>query len=155
MENNKLTKKVSDFLQGLTPDEVKSIYEPISEEETTFSTSFIFEEEETLEDETGKQAKSMVKVDAILHANITRTCYIAYAKFKYHAWVTLNNKPYSVDVISAKMNSGNGPFSKTVNNASSLKKLDEVYEYGNACRSATMTATARKGNASATVQVRL
>ena len=150
-----MTKKVSDFLQGLTQDEVKSIYDPISEEETTFSVSFVLEEEEEIEDETGKTIKSIAKIDAILHGTINRTCYIAYAKYQYHAWVTLNNKPYQVDVISAKMNSGNGEFTKKVNNASSLKKLDEVYEYGNACRSARMTATARKGNASGTVQVRL
>lgn len=155
MDNQNVTKKVTDFLDGLTSDEIKSIYEPTSEEETTFSVPFFLEEDEMAEDANGNQTKRIVRVDAILQGTIKRTCYVAYAKYQYHAWVTLNGQPYTVDEISAKMNSGNGFFTKTANNVSSLKKLDEVYEYGNACRSAYMLAKARKGNASGAVEVRL
>lgn len=149
MEKKNLTKNVANFFEDLTPNDLRSIYEPVSKDETSFSTSFFIEEE------SGTQTKSIVKVEAILHGTIKRTCYIAYAKFQYHAWVTLNNKPYTVDKISAIMNSGNGHFTKKVTNTSSLKKLDEVYEYGNACRSASMTVKAIIGYASGTVEVRL
>lgn len=146
---------LAEFLKKLNEEEIKSIYLPTSNEKSTFSIPIVLEEEETIEDENGNKSKNIVKVNAILNGRIKRTCYVLYAKFQYHAWVTLGGKPYSVDVISAKMNSGNGNFNKTVKNTSSLKKLDEVYEYGNACRSAKMIVTARKGNGSATVEVKL
>lgn len=155
MENKNLTKNLSDVFKTLNSEEIKSIYKPTSIEEATFSLSIVLEEEEILEDDAGNQSKSIVKVDAILHGNIKRTCYVAYAKFQYHAWVTLNGNSYTVDEISAKMNSGQGEFTKKVLNASSLKKLDEVYEYGNACRSASMLAIAKKGNATGAVEIRL
>lgn len=150
-----MNEQLSAFLKKLKENEIKEIYTPISVEESTFSTPIILEEEEIIEDENGVEYKNNIKVSAILNGRIKRTCYVVYAKFQYHAWVTLGGKPYSVDVISAKMNSGNGDFNKTVKNTSSLKKLDEVYEYGNACRSAKMIVKAKKGNASATVEVKL
>ncbi|MCH7309295.1 hypothetical protein MMO38_14310 [Acinetobacter sp. NIPH 1852] len=152
---NNSAKQAIEALQNLTSDELKEIYQPISEEETTYSIAITFEEEEVQEDDSGKSYKTIVQQSAILHGMIKRTCYIAYAKFQYRAWVTLNGKSYAVDEISAKMNSGNGYFTKKKENTSELKKLDEVYEYGNACRSAYMLAKARKGMATATIEVRL
>lgn len=144
-----------EIIKNLSKENVKSIYTPISEQDSSFSIPITLEEDEIMEDENGNEIKNILKLNAILHAKIKRTCYIVYAKFQYHAWVTFAGKPYVVDLISAKMNSGNGYFSKVVKNTSSLKKLDEVYEYGNACRSAKMIVKARKGNASATVEVKL
>lgn len=146
---------LTELLKKLNEEDVRSIYTPISDEKSTFSIPITIEEEETIEDKNGNESKSIMKVSAILNGEIKRTCYVLYAKFQYHAWVTLGGKPYSVDVISAKMNSGTDDFNKTVRNTSSLKKLDEVYEYGNACRTAKMTVTARKGSGSATVIVKL
>ena len=152
---NDSAKLAAETLQNLSSDELKAIYQPVSEEETTFSVAIVFEEEEVLEDDSGETHKLLAQQGAILHATIKRTCYVAYAKFQYRAWVTLNGKSYAVDEISARMNSGNEYFTKKKENTSELKKLDEVYEYGNACRSAYMLAKARKGTATATVEVRL
>lgn len=150
-----MKEQLSEFLRQLKEDDIRIIYTPVSDEESTFSTPILLEEEEIIEEENGVENKNSIKVSAILNGRIKRTCYVVYAKFQYHAWITLGGKPYAVDVISAKMNSGNGDFRKTLKNTSSLKKLDEVYEYGNACRSAKMIVKARKGNTSATVEVKV
>jgi hypothetical protein len=146
---------LAEFLKKLNKEDIKSIYVPTSKEKSTFSIPIVLEEEEIIEDENGNETKNIVKVNAVLNGEIDRTCYVVYAKYEYHAWITLGGNSYVVDVISAKMDSGNGSFNKTVKNTSSLKKLDEVYEYGNACRTGKMTVTARKGNASATVRVKV
>lgn len=147
--------RILEVLKKLKPSDLKELFRIKSEEEMYYSTQIELTEEETIIDNSGNQLINKVKVYPKIHGRIKRTCYIVYAKYQYHAWVTLNGSPYNVDKISATMNSGNGNFSKVVKNTHQLKKLDEVYEYGVACKSANMEATARKGNLSGTVKVKL
>ncbi len=147
--------RILEVLKKLKTSDLKELFRIKSDEEIYYSTQIEMTEEETIIDNSGNQVANKIKVYPIMHGRIKRTCYIVYAKYQYHAWVTLNGNPYNVDKISATMNSGNGNFSKVVKNTHQLKKLDEVYEYGVACKSANMEATARKGNLSGTVKVKL
>lgn len=153
---NAKSEKVNKALEGLSEEELREIYEPLSVEKGTYTIQFLLEEEEEVEDEQGNKSKKKVRTSASLHAKIERECYVVHAKYKYRAWVTTaDGRGFHVDEITATMDSGNGRFHKRVNNTSSLTKQDDVYAYGNACKSAYMLAKARKGNATAAVEVRL
>jgi hypothetical protein len=147
--------RILEVLKKLKLSELEELFKIRSNEEMYYSSQIEIIEEEVIIDSSGNERVNKIKVYPIIHGSIKRTCYLVYAKYQYHAWVTLNGNPYNVDEISAKMDSGNGNFSKVVKNTHQLKKLDEVYEYGVACKSATMEATARKGNLSGTVKVKL
>jgi hypothetical protein len=144
--STKISARLEEMLKALTEDEIRALYEPISEEVTNVEAPLV---------EGSEQTTALAGSGPVLRGEIKRTCYAVYAKYQCHAWVEDNGTPYNVDEISAVMNSGNGNFAKNETNSSSLKKLDEVYSYGNACQSARMTAKARKWGASAAVEVRL
>ena len=142
------------FLKDLTKEELKNVYTPLSMVESIVLEDFTFYEEESIEDIKGQTTTQNIKTTATLHARIKRTCYIAYVKYQYKAWVKIGNRNFKCDEIAMKMNSGIEDFTKKGTNISQLKKLDEIYEYGNACRTSTLVATARKGSATAKVRVK-
>lgn len=154
-KKNENHNRILEVLKKLKLSDFEELFKNKSDEEMYYSTQIEMTEEETVIDNSGNEVVNKIKVYPIIHGRIKRTCYMVYAKYQYHAWVTLNGNQYNVDKISATMNSGNGNFSKVVKNTHQLKKLDEVYEYGVACRSANMEATARKGNLSGSVKVKL
>ncbi|RKR06434.1 hypothetical protein CLV91_3394 [Maribacter vaceletii] len=142
-------------LKNFSLEELKALYTPISREISTFDTTFDLEYEESFIKENGQQSKRTTKARARLRGSIDRKCYVVYARYKYKAKVTVNGKPFKVDSIIARMNSGNDDFTKKVNNNSELNKTDKVYEYGVACKASWMIATAKKGNSTGRVRVDL
>jgi hypothetical protein len=154
--NKELLNKAEKIFTEFSADELRTITEPISVEESEYTTEVELIEEEELESSDGK--KSIVKshVRFRLHAKIKRRCYAIYSKYKYKAWVERvdDGSSFKVDKLKMVMNSGNGEFSKSNRNKSKISKTDEVYS-GNACKSASLVATAKKGNSSATVIVKL
>ena len=97
------------------------------------------------------------EISAMLHGKIERTRYVAHAaRYVYKTWVVADDgSAITVDELSATIQGGNGKVQKRVANASSLKKQEEVDENNSECKVASLVATAKKGNVSATIAVKL
>lgn len=137
-------------------DDLNTLYKPLAVTEIVSSTRLVLEIEKMQKNEEGSQSIHLVEISAILHGKIERTRYVAHAaRYVYKVWVVADNGgAITVDEISATMQSGNGSFHKRIINASSLTKQEDICENGKAFSTASLVATAKKGNASATVEVK-
>ena len=151
------TDKSADKQEGFKRDDQKNHYKPVAVTEISCSTRLVLEIEEVREEEGGRRSSHMVEISAVLHGKIERTRYVAYAaQYVYKTWIVADNgSAFTVDEIDAKIQSGNGNFHKRVRNASSLVKQEEVCENDKAFKEASLVATAKKGNATATIEVKL
>lgn len=132
-------------------------YQQVAVTEISSYTRLVLEVEELKEDSTGSRASRIVEISARLHGKIERTRYIAHAaRYLYKTWVVADNgSAITVDEIRVEVQNSKGRFSKQAANTSSLTVNEEVSGEYDGHGPASLIATAKKGNASATVLVKL